>query len=79
MAFGQSCPKTCGTAHGVRNLNCTTPKRPQNLIPKIRTGSFCAVFFRTDAESAGEAGRQARRRRFSGVVRARSPSRKTEC
>eukprot|EP00969_Alexandrium_andersonii_P122035 5395623-Alexandrium_andersonii.AAC.1 len=40
-------------------------KRPQNWSLKLWRGGLCAVV-RADAESAVEAGRRERRRRFSG-------------
>eukprot|EP00969_Alexandrium_andersonii_P360564 15455639-Alexandrium_andersonii.AAC.1 len=40
-------------------------ERPRNRSLKIWRGAFCLVV-RADAESAAEAGRRARQRRFSG-------------
>eukprot|EP00969_Alexandrium_andersonii_P309380 13672009-Alexandrium_andersonii.AAC.1 len=51
-----------------------TQKRPQMWYPEIPKGGFCAAF-RTDAESADEAGWPARRRCFSRGVRGAEPSR----
>eukprot|EP00969_Alexandrium_andersonii_P029540 1289171-Alexandrium_andersonii.AAC.1 len=70
----QRSPELSGALRSINMRNCLrcskiksarAPKWPRKWPPKLPRGAFCAVF-RADAKSADEAGRRARRRRFSG-------------
>eukprot|EP00969_Alexandrium_andersonii_P172232 7614098-Alexandrium_andersonii.AAC.1 len=67
MAAECSIPGTCELARGVRSLELHGPRNGLKRDPRSSGGvPSMPLFFRPDAESADNMGRQARQRRFSG-------------